>query len=45
VALPLTKGGKSALKNRKSVAVTVLASVKDGTGNDGRGTGKRTLKR
>jgi plastocyanin len=45
VALPLTSGGKKVLRNRKSVGVTVLASVKDGAGNDGRGTGKRTLKR
>lgn len=45
VALPLTKGGKSALRNRKSAAVTVLAGVKDAAGNDGRATGKRTLKR
>ena len=45
VALPLTKGGKSELRKRKSAAVTVLAQVKDGSGNDGRGTGKRTLQR
>lgn len=45
VSLALTKAGRSALKGRKSAAVTVSAQVKDGSGNDGRGTGKRTLKR
>jgi plastocyanin len=45
VSMPLTKGGKSALKGRKSAAVTVTAQVKDAAGNDGNGTGKRTLKR
>ena len=45
VALRLTKAGKSALRRRKSAAVTVVAGVKDGSGNEGRATGKRTLKR
>ena len=45
VSMPLTKGGKSALRGRSSAAVTVAAQVKDASGNDGRGTGKRTLKR
>ena len=45
VAMPLTKGGKSALRNRRSASVTVLAHVEDGAGNDGHATGKRTLKR
>ena len=45
VSLPLTKQGKSALKGKSSAAVSVAADVKDGAGNNGRGTGKRTLKR
>ena len=45
VALPLTKAGRSALRGKSSAAVSVTADVKDGTGNSGRGTGKRTLKR
>ena len=45
VALALTKAGRSALSGRSSAAVSVTAQVKDAAGNDGRGTGKRTLKR
>lgn len=45
VSMPLTKSGRSALKGRRSAAITVAAHAKDGAGNDGSGTGKRTLKR
>ena len=45
VSMALTKSGRSALRNRKSAAVTVQAHVTDGAGNSGHGTGKRTLKR
>jgi hypothetical protein len=45
VALPLTKAGRSALKGRRSAAVSVAAQAKDGAGNSGTGSGKRTLKR
>lgn len=45
VSLALTKAGRSALKGRRSAAVSVTAQVKDAAGNDGGGTGKRTLKR
>ena len=45
VAMPLTKTGKRLLRGKSSASVTVLAQVKDAAGNDGRGTGKRTLKR
>ena len=45
LAMALTKAGKSALKGKRSAAVTVTAHVKDAAGNEGRGTGKRTLKR
>jgi plastocyanin len=45
VALALTKAGRSALKGKKSAAVTVDAHASDAAGNTGHGTGKRTLKR
>ncbi|MDQ3933959.1 MAG: cupredoxin domain-containing protein [Actinomycetota bacterium] len=45
VSMALTKAGQSALRNKKSAAVTVQAHVTDGAGNTGHGTGKRTLKR
>jgi plastocyanin len=45
VSMALTKAGRSALKNKKSAAVSVTVRAQDGAGNDGRGTGKRTLKR
>lgn len=45
LAMALTKQGKSALKGKSSAAVSVAAHVKDGAGNTGHGTGKRTLKR
>lgn len=45
VALPLTKAGRSALKGRRSAAVSVTAQAQDAAGNSGSGTGKRTLKR
>ena len=45
VAMALTKAGRSALKNRKSAAVTVTVHAQDAAGNDGHATGKRTLKR
>jgi plastocyanin len=45
VSMALTKAGRSALKGRKSAAITVTAHAEDAAGNDGHGTGKRTLKR
>lgn len=45
VSMALTKAGRSALKGRKSAAITVTAHAQDAAGNDGHGTGKRTLKR
>ncbi len=45
VSMALTKSGQSALKGKKSAAITVQAHVTDGAGNTGHGTGKRTLKR
>jgi plastocyanin len=45
VAMALTKAGRSALKGRSSAAVAVTAHAQDAAGNDGHGTGKRTLKR
>lgn len=45
VSMALTKAGRSALRNRKSAAVTVTVHAQDGAGNDGHGSGKRTLKR
>lgn len=45
VAMALTKAGRSALKGKRSAAVTVTAHAQDAAGNDGHGTGKRTLKR
>ena len=45
VSMALTKAGQSALKGKKSVAITVTSHVTDGAGNAGHGTGKRTLKR
>jgi hypothetical protein len=45
VALALTKAGRSALKGKKSAAVSVDVHGTDAAGNTGHGTGKRTLKR
>jgi plastocyanin len=45
VSMALTKAGRSALKGKKSAAITVTAHAQDTAGNDGHGTGKRTLKR
>ena len=45
VSMALTKAGRSALRGRSSAAITVVAHAQDATGNDGHGTGKRTLKR
>jgi plastocyanin len=45
VSMALTKTGQSALKGKKSAAITVTTHVTDGAGNAGHGTGKRTLKR
>ena len=45
VAMALTKAGRSALKGRRSAAVTVTARATDGAGNAGSATGRRTLKR
>jgi plastocyanin len=45
VSMALTKAGRSALRGRSSAAVSVLAHAQDAAGNDGHGTGKRTLKR
>ena len=45
VAMALTKSGQSALRGRRSAAVTVDAHGTYGAGNTGHGTGKRTLKR
>ena len=45
VAMTLTKAGQSALRGKKSAVVTVSGSARDASGNTGRGSGKRTLKR
>ena len=45
VSLPLTKSGQSALRGKSSAAVTVSGSAKDASGNTGKGSGKRTLRR
>ena len=45
VSMALTKAGRSALRGRRSAAITVVAHAQDAAGNDGRGTGRRTLKR
>ena len=45
ISMALTKAGRSALRNRKSAAVSVTVHAQDGAGNDGQGSGKRTLKR
>ena len=45
VSMALTKSGRSALKGRKSAAVSVSGHAQDGSGNTGHGSAKRTLKR
>jgi hypothetical protein len=45
VAMALTKAGRSALKGKRSAAVSVDGHGSDGSGNTGHGNGKRTLKR
>ena len=45
VAMALTKAGKSALRGKKSAAVSVSGTATDAAGNAGSGGGKRTLKR
>ncbi len=45
VAMPLTKSGRSALRGKRSAAVTVSGSATDGSGNTGNGSTKKTLKR
>jgi plastocyanin len=45
VAMALTKAGRSALRGKRSAAVTVEGQATDGSNNTGRGSGKRTLKR
>jgi plastocyanin len=45
VAMALTKPGRSALRGKRSAAVSVTARTADAAGNAGAGSGKRTLKR
>jgi plastocyanin len=45
VSLTLTKAGQSTLRGKSSAAITVSGSAKDASGNTGRGSTKRTLKR
>jgi plastocyanin len=45
VSLALTKAGQSALRGKSSAAVSVSGSARDASGNTGRGSAKRTLKR
>lgn len=45
VSLALTRAGRSALRGKRSAAVSVAAQVKGAAGNAGSGSGKRTLKR
>lgn len=44
VSMALTKSGQSALRNRRSAAITVTGTGTDGAGNTGRGSKARTLK-
>jgi vacuolar-type H+-ATPase catalytic subunit A/Vma1 len=43
--MALTKAGRSALRGKKSAAVSVTGAGSDGSGNTGNGSTKRTLKR
>lgn len=45
VSMALTKSGQSALRGKSSAAVSVSGSAQDASGNTGKGSGKRTLKR